>query len=265
MTRYVVEVINVGNELLDGRTVNTNLHWVCGRLSQMGYIVSRATVVRDRLKDITAALAEAIKRRPGWVFVSGGLGPTHDDKTLQAVAKALGKPLMLYEDVVEVLKQRYLMLAQQGVINDPTLTKERLKMARLPMGSKPLRNPAGAAPGILAEKNSVRVVCLPGVPRELMAIFDNEVAPILQKEARGRGFIVESLTVEGVVESKLAPLLVETMKRFPRVYLKSNPKGVEGGVVVVVDFIADKRHRAQLEDALKYFKQSLEKTGKWSR
>ncbi|MEM4306157.1 MAG: molybdopterin-binding protein, partial [Candidatus Caldarchaeum sp.] len=132
MTRYVVEVINVGNELLDGRTVNTNLNWVCGRLSQLGYTVSRAVVVRDSLKDITAALREALRRRPGWVFMTGGLGPTHDDKTLQAVAKALGRRLVLRSDVVETLRQRYLKLAEKGLIKEPVLTKERLKMARLP-------------------------------------------------------------------------------------------------------------------------------------
>ncbi|MEM2871671.1 MAG: molybdopterin-binding protein [Candidatus Caldarchaeum sp.] len=257
MTRYVVEVINVGNELLDGRTVNTNLNWVCGRLSQLGYTVSRAVVVRDSLKDITAALREALRRRPGWVFMTGGLGPTHDDKTLQAVAKALGRRLVLRSDVVETLRQRYLKLAEKGLVKKPVLTRERLKMARLPEGSTPLRNLEGAAPGVLVEYRGVRIVCLPGVPRELASIFDNEVAPVLQKEARGRGFIVENVAVRNVVESKLAPLLVETMKKYPKVYLKSNPKGVDNGPLVVVDFIAEKRHRSQLEDAVKYFNEAL--------
>ncbi|MEM0442713.1 MAG: molybdopterin-binding protein [Candidatus Caldarchaeum sp.] len=257
MTRYVVEVINVGNELLDGRTINTNLNWVCGRLSQLGYTVSRAVVVRDSIKDITAALREALRRRPGWVFMTGGLGPTHDDKTLQAVARAIGGRLVLRRDVVETIRQRYLKLAERGLIKEPILTKERLKMARLPEGSTPLRNFEGAAPGVLVEYRGVRVVCLPGVPRELTSIFDNEVAPILEKEARGRGFIVENVEVRGVVESKLAPLLVKTMKKFPKIYLKSNPKGVDNGPLVVVDFIAEKSHRSQLEDAMKYFKEAL--------
>ncbi len=256
--RYVVEVLNVGNELLDGRTVNTNLSWLCGRLSQMGYVVSRATVVRDIVKDISEALKESLRRKPSWIIITGGLGPTHDDKTLEAVAKALGKRLILYKDVVKILQQRYNVLAERGVVKDATLTKERLKMARLPENSKPLRNEVGAAPGVLVVKGSSRIVCLPGVPKELMSIFDNELAPILEKESRGRGFVMESITVKGVVESRLAPLLVETMKKFPAVYLKSNPKGTEDDSVVVVDFIADKRRKKILEKAVQYFQGRLQ-------
>ncbi|MEM1947030.1 MAG: molybdopterin-binding protein [Candidatus Caldarchaeum sp.] len=256
-SKYVVEVVNVGNELLDGRTVNTNLNWVCGRLSQLGYIVSRATTVRDDLKDIASVLKESLKRRPAWIIVSGGLGPTHDDKTLQAVAKALGTRLVLYEDVVEKLRHRYLALYEKGLIKDPTLTRERLKMARLPAGSKPLNNAVGAAPGVLVEKAGTRIVCLPGVPKELMTIFDNELAPVLEKESKGRGFLVQSITVRDVVESRLAPLLVETMKKYPMVYLKSNPKGVENVSVVVVDFIAEKRHKDLLEQSIQYFQERL--------
>ncbi|MEM4280805.1 MAG: molybdopterin-binding protein [Candidatus Caldarchaeum sp.] len=255
--RYRVEVINVGNELLDGRTLNTNLNWVCGRLSQLGYVVARATIVRDDLKHIAKALKESLRRKPRWIIVSGGLGPTHDDKTLQAVAKALGRRLVLYKDVVENLKRRYQALAEKGLIKDPTLTKERLKMAKLPMGAKPLNNTVGAAPGVMIEKRGIRIVCLPGVPKELMSIFDNELAPVLEKESRGRGYVVESLTVRDVVESRLAPLLVETMKRFPMVYLKSNPKGVEDGSIVVVDFIAEKKHRNMLEQSIQYFQERL--------
>jgi nicotinamide-nucleotide amidase len=75
--RFTAEVLNVGNELLDGRTVNTNLNWICGRLTQMGYVVRRATVVRDEKSEIARAVKEALRRRPRWLFISGGLGPTH--------------------------------------------------------------------------------------------------------------------------------------------------------------------------------------------
>jgi len=256
--KFTVEVLNVGNELLDGRTVNTNLNWICGRLSQMGYVVRRATVVRDEKPDIVAAVKEALRRRPRWLFISGGLGPTHDDKTLEAVAKAFGRKLVTYPDVVQRLEERYRQLYEKGIIKDPSLTPERLKMARLPRGSKTLENVEGAAPGVLLEKGGVRVVCLPGVPKELMSIFERELAPVLEREAVGRGYVVRNLTVKGVVESVLAPLIVETMSKYPSVYIKSNPKGVEDGSVVVVDFIAERSMEDELLKAMEYFGNRVE-------
>lgn len=255
--RPVAEIINVGNELLDGRTVNTNLNWLSGRLSELGYIVSRATIVRDDLTDIAKAVKESLRRRPKWVLISGGLGPTHDDKTLQAVAKALGKRLKLNRDIVEGLRKRYQELAAQGVIKDPSLTKERLKMARLPEGGVPLQNRVGTAPGVLVEKYGVKIVCLPGVPKELMDIFDNVLKPMLEKDSGGGGFLVRNILVEGIVESRLAPLLVETMKKFPGIYLKSNPKGVEKVSRVLVDFIAEKSDEPKLVEAMNYFQKRL--------
>ncbi|MDW8083598.1 MAG: molybdopterin-binding protein [Candidatus Caldarchaeum sp.] len=255
--RLTVEIINVGNELLDGRTVNTNLNWLCAKLTELGYIVTRATTVRDETSEIANAVKEALARKPGWIIMSGGLGPTHDDKTLQAVAKALGKRLRLYEDVVEKMRKRYQDLVSQGVIKDPTLTKERLKMAKLPEGSKPLENRVGTAPGVLVEKNKVKIACLPGVPKEMMDIFENQLKGLLEKESRGKGFLIKSIPVEGIVESRIAPLLVETMKKFRGVYLKSNPKGVEKVSKVVVDFIAERKHEKRLDEALKYFEMRL--------
>ncbi len=254
----MAEVINVGNELLDGRTINTNLNWLCGKLSELGYVVRRATIVRDDLNDIAKTVREALRRKPMWLFISGGLGPTHDDKTLQAVAKALGRRLKLHRDAAESIRRRYTELAEAGVIKDPTLTKERLKMAKLPEGAQPLRNRVGTAPGVLLEKSGVKLVCLPGVPKELMDIFENELRPLLRETAGDRGFLIQQLFVEGVVESRLAPLLVETMKRFRGVYLKSNPKGAEKVSQVIVDFIAEKKDKKKLLEAMEYFSKRLE-------
>ncbi|MEM4183758.1 MAG: molybdopterin-binding protein [Candidatus Caldarchaeum sp.] len=255
--KQFVEIINVGNELLDGRTVNTNLNWMCGRLTELGYIVSRATVVRDDINQIVSVLKEAMRRKPRWILISGGLGPTHDDKTLQAVGKASGRRLRLYPEVVEKMLKRYQELASQGIIKDPTLTKERLKMARLPQGSQPLENRVGTAVGVLLEHKNVRIVCLPGVPKELMDIFDNQIKPLLVRESGGKSFVIRSITVEGLVESRMAPLLVDTMRKFSGVYVKSNPKGVEKVSIVEVDFIAEMKDESKLLQAMEYFRERL--------
>ncbi|MEM3096320.1 MAG: molybdopterin-binding protein [Nitrososphaerota archaeon] len=239
MKKLNAEVLNVGNELLDGRTLNTNLHWLCGRLSEIGYVVERATIVRDDVSDIASSVKEALRRRPKWLLISGGLGPTHDDKTLQGVAKALGRVLRLDRVALEMLKTRYEELWKKGLMPSVELTEERLKMARLPVGSKPLVNRVGSAPGVLIELKSTKLVCLPGVPAEMKDIFMNEVKPLMVMESGGQSYVMESVTIKGVFESTLAPLLVETMRRFPQIYLKSNPKGFEEGIsAVTVDLIA---------------------------
>jgi len=252
------EIINVGNELLDGRTLNTNLQWLCGRLSRLGYIVERATIVRDDVDDISSCVREVLKRGPRWLLISGGLGPTHDDKTLEGVARALGVRLRLNRLAVDMLRRRYEEMKSMGLIATVELTRERLKMARIPTGSKPLSNRAGTAPGVLIEARSTRVVCLPGVPRELEDIFENHITPIMLTESAGRSYITESLSVKGVFESYLAPILVETMKRYPGVYLKSNPKGIEDGVShVVVDFLAEKKDEWKIREAMVFLEERI--------
>ena len=250
MRRRIVEIINVGNELLDGRTLNSNLHWLSGQLSMLGYLVSRATIVRDDVEEIAEVLREAFRRRPGWIFVGGGLGPTHDDKTLNGVGRAFGLRLKLNRDALEMLKNRYEEMVRKGLISSYTITKERLKMVKLPEGSTPLRNRKGSAPGVLLERRGVRIVCLPGVPDEMKDIFENEIRPVMERESGGRAYVVERMDVRGVFESSLAPLLVEAMKRFPGVYIKSNPKGFEGNVSVVsLDFISERKYVDRLRAA----------------
>jgi molybdenum cofactor synthesis domain-containing protein len=256
--KLAVEVVNVGNELLDGRTLNTNLQWLCERLSRLGYMVERATIVRDDVAAISVCIREVLKRRPGWLLISGGLGPTHDDKTLEGVARALGVGLRLNRKAVEMLRLRYEEMKRTGLIASVELTKERLKMAKLPVGSKPLANRVGTAPGVLVELRSTRIVCLPGVPRELQDIFENHIAPLMLSESGGRSYVTESLTLKGVFESSLAPILVETMKRYPGLYLKSNPKGIEDGIsLVTVDFIAEKKDAEKIREAMSFLQDRI--------
>jgi molybdenum cofactor synthesis domain-containing protein len=173
-----VEVIAVGKELLIGKTVNTNAHWIGGRLARMGGMISRMTTVDDDLDEISTAVRSALKRQPHFLIVVGGLGPTPDDITLQGIALAIGRRLVLNRDAKVMVKGHYMQMGR----GDLEFTKARRKMAMLPQGSAPLRNLLGTAPGVRIESGSAVIFCLPGVPKEMKFIFMDSAEKEIRKK-----------------------------------------------------------------------------------
>ncbi len=221
-----VELIAVGKELLIGKTVNTNAHWVGGRLARMGGMLGRVTSVDDDLEEISSAVREALGRRPDFLVVVGGLGPTPDDMTLRGLVLGIGGKLALNRDAMMMVKGHYVEMGR----SDLQFTKARRKMAMLPHGSIPLRNLLGTAPGVRVQSGQSVIFCLPGVPKEMKFIFRDSVEKEIQKKI-GKLFSRKVvMNLEGIFESSLAPLIKEAMRRYPDAYLKSHPKGVEEGV-----------------------------------
>ena len=217
-----VEIICVGNELLIGKTLNTNSHWLAKRATALGASVQRITVVSDDVSEIAIALREALRRKPRFIITTGGLGPTFDDKTLEGIAKGLNQKLEVNDRALELVRGKYEALLNEGRIEKIELTPSRTKMATFPKGSKPLHNPVGTAPGMLAGVKQTCVIALPGVPPEMEAIFDESVAPMLKKEAGKSAFFETSIYIEGIMESSLAPLIDRVMHANPLVYIKSH-------------------------------------------
>jgi molybdenum cofactor synthesis domain-containing protein len=226
MSQYV-EIICVGNELLIGKTLNTNAQWLAKRVTTLGLNTRRITVVRDDIKEISLAISEAIQRSPAFIMITGGLGPTFDDKTLEGLAKALDTGIEVNEEALRMVKEKYLSYAQEGRMDAAELTPPRVKMAKLPDGSKPLPNPIGTAPAVVAENHNVTIITLPGVPSEMKSIFDESVAPLLKQVAHGVTFFETSIESSNVMESEMAPLIDRVMHGNPHVYIKSHPKGTE--------------------------------------
>jgi len=222
-----IEVICVGNELLIGKTLNTNVHWLARRVTSLGLRVRRITTVGDETEEIASALNEALQRKPALIITMGGLGPTFDDKTLSGVAKALRCGLKVNEDALRMVEEKYRQYVREGRMEKAELTPHRVKMATLPEGAKPLPNPVGTAPGVLVEKGGVTVISLPGVPSEMKAIFEESVVPMLQKLAGDVTYYESSVEVTGIVESEIAPMIEAVMHENPYVYVKSHPKGGE--------------------------------------
>ncbi|MFB6490892.1 MAG: nicotinamide mononucleotide deamidase-related protein [Thermoproteus sp. AZ2] len=213
-------IISIGNELLIGRVVNTNAAWLAKKLTYLGIKVARIVVVPDDEAEIVGAFREALEKAD-LVISTGGLGPTPDDITNFAVAKALGVEAVLDETAKRWVEEKY---KARGYPSTP----ERLKMAYIPKGSRPLYNSAGVAPGIWAEAGGKIVVVLPGVPKEMEAIFEEQVEPLLKGRTR-LCFAEDSFMLRGVPEADLAPLIRDALRIDERVYVKSHPKGHEVG------------------------------------
>jgi len=152
-----VGLVSVGDELLAGDTVNTNAAWLGSRLAERGASVERCVVVPDRVETI-ATVVDELHDRYDAVLVTGGLGPTHDDLTMDAVARAFDRDLEASDEAIE-------WLAERGGYERADLAAGT---ADLPAGARVLHNEAGVAPGCVVES----VYVFPGVPEEMHAMFE---------------------------------------------------------------------------------------------
>lgn len=256
------EIIPIGNELLIGHTQDTNSHWIAKRFTKYGWILQRTTVIRDSLSAIRSAVNESLRRRPSILITLGGLGPTHDDMTLQGIALALGKRLVLNDYALAMIKARYKTLEVST-----GLTRFRRKMALLPEGAIALSNPVGTAPGVLLKIGPTKMVSLPGVPSEMKAIFNRSIIPLL-KASNQQAPREAYLGLVGLVESALAPALDRTRKAFPGLYFKSHPRGRETGVRTLIQlhiYSVRPASRAELDKAIMYLLRELSKARSWIR
>ena len=222
-----VEILNIGNEILSGRVVNTNATWIGKEITKLGGRIKRITCTEDSVDAISAAFTEILERKPSLLIVSGGLGPTFDDLTLQGLAQALNVSLTLHPQALKEVQNAYEKLGYP-------MSKEREKMALFPAHEsvKVLHNPEGTAPGLrLDYKEQTHVFCLPGVPNEMKAIFLESIIPILITNWESTYF-EQSFTFYGLPESGVAPITTELHVKYPAVYIKSQPKQSEGNPLI---------------------------------
>ncbi|HUR72746.1 MAG TPA: CinA family nicotinamide mononucleotide deamidase-related protein [Sporichthya sp.] len=203
MTR--VELITVGDELLSGLVLNSNVGRVADALASVGLGLSIVCDVSDDLDEIVAA-ALAAAERADVVLFSGGLGPTSDDLTRDALAAAAGVELDVDPAVVENLKARY---AEWGI----PMPEQVLRQAEVPRGAQLLPNPRGSAPGLSMRILGARVLALPGVPGELQAMLTGSVVPMLAELAPGPKLVTTMLRSALVGESGIAEAVAEIQAR----------------------------------------------------
>lgn len=208
-----IELICTGDELLDGRVVNSNARDVGEKLMAKGLRLHSAAIVSDRLEDICAEIEERSKRTD-LLIITGGLGPTEDDRTAEALARACGSLLRENQKARRMVTSFF---EQRGRV----MSDSNLKQALLPEGAEPVPNPLGTAPGIALRLGNCQVVCLPGVPKEMNMMFDEYVSGrILAGISEPVTAAPVTLKVFGLGESVIADRLR---------YLYPLPQGVEIG------------------------------------
>jgi nicotinamide-nucleotide amidase len=216
-------IIVVGNEILRGFTVDTNSNWLAGRLFQCGYPVRVITTIGDVDEDIVRAIHEHIARAElSRIFVCGGLGPTPDDRTYIALARALDQPLV-YRREVGAQMQNLMFLrniaAQRGTAG---LNAGNRRMAMLPERATLVRNGSGMAPGLAFDVGQDRYLfALPGVPHELRSVYEDIEVRYL---TGAHGDAVRELHYRMAPESMFHDVMRDLEREYPDVSLGSYPQ-----------------------------------------
>jgi nicotinamide-nucleotide amidase len=229
------EIIAVGSELLTPARIDTNSLWLTAQLNSLGVEVIRKTVVGDDRNLLAQAVSSALDRVP-LLLVTGGLGPTEDDVTREAVAQALRRRLLFSEEILATIEARFRRLGRQMAPNNR-------KQAFLVEGALALDNPNGTAPGQWIDLPSGIVVLLPGPPRELEPMFLNHCLPLLRERLPRACIRTRFFRVAGMGESDLDNLIAPIYKPY------ANPAttilAAEGDVQIHLRARADSEEAAE--------------------
>jgi competence/damage-inducible protein CinA-like protein len=215
------EIITIGTELLLGEIVDTNSHTLARALRDIGIDLYRTTTVGDNVDRISRAVRESLDRAQV-VITTGGLGPTVDDPTRDALAKAVDQPLEIRPELWQDIQDRYARFGS-------TPSENCRKMAYLPRGAIAIPNPVGTAPAFHVEKGGSLIIALPGVPAELDVLLKGDVLPLLRKRVRHPSLIrTRILRTAGVGESLLDERIADLERLSnPTVGLAAHPGRVD--------------------------------------
>ncbi|MDI7276063.1 MAG: CinA family nicotinamide mononucleotide deamidase-related protein, partial [Anaerolineae bacterium] len=211
------EIVSIGTELLLGEIVDTNAAYIARQLTTIGLNLYYKTTVGDNEGRIASVLKEALARS-GVVIATGGLGPTVDDVTREAVAAATDRPLELRQELIAEVEA---IFRRRGV----RMTENNLRQAHLPRGAIAIHNPVGTAPGFIVEDAAGIVICVPGVPAEMRYLMEHTVLPYLREKLGLRGVIkVRNLHTCAIGESQVDALIGDLERAAnPTVGLSAHP------------------------------------------
>jgi nicotinamide-nucleotide amidase len=202
-----LEIVSIGSELLLGHTVNTNFCFAGELFAANGITVSRETCVHDTRQAVRDIVCEALARA-SVILTIGGLGPTRDDLSREAVAEALGVPLHFCQKTADLVRQRY----QNRAPNEHSIFTQ----AHLPDGALALDNSVGTAPGLWCEHESKVVAMLPGPPREFQAMLRDEVLPRVVQRL-GPSSATATISVYGMRETDVEAITEQALAEFASV------------------------------------------------
>jgi molybdenum cofactor synthesis domain-containing protein len=223
-------VLLIGDEILSGRTKDKNLGFLADYLTALGIDLKEARVVSDQEDDIVAAL-NALRHRYSYVFTTGGIGPTHDDITADAVAQAFGVPIGHDPKAVEILLAYFTEMGREP-------NEARLRMARIPQGASLIDNPVSKAPGF----QMGNVFVMAGVPKIMNAMMED----VAKRLTRGTPMLSRQVEFRGG-EGDAAKPLGEIQKAFPGVVIGSYPFQAPDGFAT--SLVLRSRDEKALDDA----------------
>ena len=200
-------IITIGDEILIGQTVDTNSAWLGSKLSQLGIKVHRIISISDEADEIKLVIDETWKTSR-LIILTGGLGPTNDDRTKQALVDYFHDHLVKSE---EVLSDIINLLKDRGV----PLIESNLNQALIPSSCKIIRNQHGTAPGMWWEREDHLLISLPGVPYEMMGMMENSVLDLLIEHFQPPVILHKTIMTTGLPESYLAELIKEVELQLP--------------------------------------------------
>lgn len=206
-----LDILSIGDELLIGQTLNTNAHWLSKELNLIGFQIRQHTTVSDDKSTIVAALDEALAHC-NVVIITGGLGPTKDDLTLEVLTEYFGGNLIMNKEVYQDIEK--MIMGKGYEMNE--LNKQQ---ALVPDNALVLRNKNGTAPGTWFEIKGKIVVSMPGVPYEMKAMTSNSVIPLLKEKFELPTIVHKMIYTQGIPESQLAERLEEWENNLP-VFIK---------------------------------------------
>ncbi|UCH83833.1 MAG: competence/damage-inducible protein A [Candidatus Latescibacterota bacterium] len=210
-----VELILVGNELLRGDRKDSHLEYLGQRLLEIGVRLDHAHVVGDERERIASLIAARVALSRVLV-VAGGLGPTHDDVTRDAVADGLGVPLEFDENEWANIQAMFVRCGWK-------ISESNRRQAFFPMGAVPVSNPRGTAPGFVVTSGDSMIAVLPGPPREFRAMLDGDILPQIRALFERPPLVQQTYRTVGVGESKLTPLIESLLARFQDLTVASLP------------------------------------------
>lgn len=205
------EVLVIGNEILNGSVLNTHCQYISRKLFEIGVETEFHTCIGDYVDDIRGAIELSLKRVE-LLIVTGGLGPTEDDLTKEVIADYLGLELIQDEAMVDIINSK--------LNSYKDIPKNNYKQAYKIKGSSFLNNEVGTAPGIFLEHNNFKICLLPGPPKELRPMFDNELLPLLGSK---KGLYMKSIHIEGLGESYIEENIKYLINRYPELNVATFP------------------------------------------
>jgi nicotinamide-nucleotide amidase len=215
------ELVMIGTELLLGQIIDTNAAYLAQQLKNLGLNLYYKTTVGDN-KDRIRTVIEQAHNRAEVVITSGGLGPTLDDLTREAIAEAVGVPLIFRQDLMDQIARRFQKMGA-------TMSPNNARQAYIPEGAIPMENPRGTAPIFAFEDAKGTIIVLPGVPHELKYLMENTIIPYLQKRYGIKALIkYRTLRTTGIGESRVDEAIKDLIEqgRNPTIGLLAHIGGV---------------------------------------